>query len=146
MDTVIRSLVVYVFLLVLFRVAGRRTLSETSNFEFVLLLIISETTQQAMIDSDHSITNAFVSITTLVGISIVLSVVKERFPILERWREGTPIIIIENGRLYRDRMRWVRIDQDDILSVARQQHGLERMDQIKHVIIENGEQISIIPR
>jgi uncharacterized membrane protein YcaP (DUF421 family) len=146
MDTVIRSLVVYVFLLVLFRVAGRRTLSETSNFEFVLLLIISETTQQAMIDSDHSITNAFVSITTLVGISIVLSVVKERFPILERWMEGTPIIIIENGRLYRDRMRWVRVDQDDILSVARQQHGLERMDQIKHVIIENGEQISIIPR
>ena len=104
------------------------------------------TTQQVMIDSDHSITNAFLSITTLVGISIALSVVKERVPLLERWLEGTPIIVVENGRFHKDRMRRARVDEDDILSAARQQHGLERMEQIKHVVVENGGEVSIIPR
>ena len=73
MESVIRALAVYVFVLVIFRIAGKRTLSQTSEFEFVLLLIIGETVQDALIDGDHSLTNAFVLITTLIGISIGLA-------------------------------------------------------------------------
>ncbi len=146
MDSVIRALVVYLFLLVVFRIAGKRTLAETSNFELVVLLIISETTQQAMIDSDHSMTNAALVIITLLGISIALSLLKERFPKVERVLEGTSVVLIENGHLQWDRMKATRVGTDEILQVARKDHGLERLDQIKYAILEVGGGISIVPR
>ena len=73
MDSVLRGLLVYFFLLIVFRISGKRTLSQTTSFDFVLLLIISETTQQAMVDNDHSITNGFLLIMTLIGTSILLA-------------------------------------------------------------------------
>lgn len=146
MDSVLRGLALYFFLLVVFRVAGRRTLGETSTFDFVLLLIISETTQQAMIDTDNSITNGFLLILTLIGTSILLSLLKVRFPALERLIEGVPVLVIEDGRVHRRRMERLRVDENDIMIVARQSHGLESLDEIKHVVVEPGGQISIIPK
>ncbi len=55
MESVIRGLIVYFFLLLVFRVAGRRTLSEATTFDLVLLLIVSETTQEALVAEDHSL-------------------------------------------------------------------------------------------
>ena len=68
MDAIVRGLMVYLFLLILFRIAGRRTLGKITNFDFVLLLIISEATQNAMIGNDYSVTNGFLVILTLVGL------------------------------------------------------------------------------
>lgn len=146
MDSVIRALVVYVFLLIVFRIAGKRTLAEASNFELVVLLIISETTQQAMIDSDHSMTNAALVIITLLGASIGLTLLKERFPSVERLLEGSAVVLIENGHLQWDRLRATRVGTDEILKVARKDHGLERLDQVKYAVLEAGGGISIIPQ
>jgi uncharacterized membrane protein YcaP (DUF421 family) len=145
MESVIRGLVVYVFLLLIFRIAGKRTLSENTNFDLVLLLIISETTQQAMVDNDHSLTNGFLLIMTLIGASIGLSLLKQRFPTLEQWLEGTPLVIIENGKILRDRMDKTRVDEADILEAARSLQGLERLDQIKYAIVERNGEITIVP-
>ena len=145
MESVIRGLMVYFFLLLMFRISGKRTLTENTNFDLVLLLIISETTQQAMVDSDHSVTNAFLLIVTLVGASVVLSVLKQRFPRVERWIEGTALVIMENGKLHRDRMDKVRVDEADILESARKLQGLERLDQIKYAIVERDGEITIVP-
>lgn len=145
MESVIRGLVVYVFLLLIFRIAGKRTLSENTNFDLVLLLIISETTQQAMVDNDHSITNGFLLILTLIGASIGLSLLKQRFPALEQWLEGTPLVIIENGKVLEDRMDKTRVDEADILEAARSLRGLERLDQIKYAIVERNGDITIVP-
>jgi uncharacterized membrane protein YcaP (DUF421 family) len=144
MDAVIRGLVIYFFLLVVFRVAGRRTLSQSTSFDLVLLLIISETTQEALLDNDHSITHACLLILTLVGASIVLSFIKIWFPTVEKWMDGTPVLIVENGRMHQDRMRRMRIDANDILVAARRAHGLERMDQIKYAIVEGNGEITIV--
>jgi uncharacterized membrane protein YcaP (DUF421 family) len=145
MESVIRGLVVYVFLLLIFRIAGKRTLSENTNFDLVLLLIISETTQQAMVDNDHSITNGFLLILTLIGASIGLSLLKQRFPALEQWLEGTPLVIIENGKVLADRMDKTRVDETDILEAARSLRGLERLEQIKYAIVERNGDITIVP-
>jgi uncharacterized membrane protein YcaP (DUF421 family) len=145
MESVIRGLVVYVFLLLIFRISGKRTLSENTNFDLVLLLIISETTQEAMVDNDHSITNGFLLIMTLIGAGIGLSLLKQRFPALEQWLEGTPLIIIENGKVLRDRMDKTRVDEADILEAARSLRGLERLDQIKYAIVERNGDITIVP-
>jgi uncharacterized membrane protein YcaP (DUF421 family) len=146
MDSVVRGAAVYFFLLLVFRVAGRRTLSETTTFELVLLLIISETTQQAMVDNDHSITNAFLLILTLVGTSLVMSVLKVRSRFVARWVDGLPVVIMRDGELMRDRMRKLRVDEGDVLEAARSLHGLESMEQVKHAVVEPGGAISIVPR
>ena len=145
MDSVLRGLLVYFFLLIVFRISGKRTLSQTTSFDLVLLLIISETTQQAMVDNDHSITNGFLLIMTLVGTSILLATLKQFFPKLDLLLEGQPIIIVDKGKLLQEIMNKVRVDEEDILSAARMNHGLERLDQIKYAILERDGEISIVP-
>jgi uncharacterized membrane protein YcaP (DUF421 family) len=146
MGSVLRAAAVYFFLLIVFRLAGKRSLAQLAPFDFVLLLIISETIQQAMVDTDNSWTNAAILVLTLVGLSIVLSVVKERVPWLERLLGGTPLILIENGKMHEDRMQVMRIDEADIIAAARAQEGIERIDQIKHAVVETGGNITIIPK
>lgn len=146
MDSVLRGAIVYLFVWLIFRLAGKRTLSETTSFDLVLLLIISETTQQAMIDNDHSITNAALLIMTLVGIDITTSLWKQRSKAVQRMMDGVPVVIMEEGKLLRDRMDKLRVDEADILAEARQAHGLERLEQVKYAVLERGGGISIIPR
>jgi uncharacterized membrane protein YcaP (DUF421 family) len=146
MDAILRGLVVYGFLLILFRIAGRRTLGQMTNFDFVLLLIISEATQNAMIGNDYSLTNGFLVILTLVGIDISLSFVKQRVPVMERYLDGLPLVLVDQGRPIKNLMDRARVDEQDILASAREKHGLERMDQIKYAVLENNGGISIIPR
>lgn len=103
MDSVLRAAAIYFFLLLIFNVAGKRALSETNTFDFVVLLIISEATQQAMMGDDLSLTNSLAVILTLIGLSIVMSVWKYHSPALENILTGGPVILVENGRLLVDR-------------------------------------------
>src|SRR5688572_18280752 len=119
MESVIRGLVVYCFMLLVFRISGKRTLAENTNFDLVMLLIISETTQQAMVDNDHSVTNAFILIVTLIGATVGLSLLKLRSPALEKWLDGSPLVIVQNGKTLKERMDKVRVDEADILEAAR---------------------------
>jgi uncharacterized membrane protein YcaP (DUF421 family) len=146
MDSIIRGFVVYIFLLLLFRIVGRRTLAEMTNFDLVLLLIISEATQNAMIGNDYSVSNGFLVILTLVGLDILLSLLKVRFPSFERWMDGLPLVLVDNGRPIRDLMRRARVNEEDILSCARESQGLANMDQIKYAVLETNGGISIIPK
>jgi uncharacterized membrane protein YcaP (DUF421 family) len=146
MDAIVRGFMVYLFLLILFRIAGRRTLGNLTNFDFVLLLIISEATQNAMIGNDYSMTNGFLVILTLVGLDIVLSFMKQRFPIMERYVDGLPLVLVDQGRPLKELMNRARVDEQDILASAREKHGLERMEQIKYAILETNGMISIIPK
>ena len=146
MEAVLRAAAVYGLLLVLFRVTGRRSLGQITTFDFILLLIISEAIQNAMVGTSYSIVNALVLIVTLMVIDVGLSAVKARFPLVEQWLEGLPLVIVEHGRPFKDRLRRSGLDEGDVLSAARQLHGLERMDQIKYAVLERNGEISIIPR
>ena len=146
MDAVLRTATIYLFLLVLFRLAGKRTLSEVTPFEFVLLLIIGEATQQGLLGEDVSVTNALLVVTTFIVIDIGLGLLKQRLPSLERAVEGTPIVVFADGKPLQDRMDRARIDESDILAAAREKQGLERLDQVKFAVLERSGGISIIPR
>lgn len=145
MEPVLRAVSVYVLLLVLFRVAGRRLLSEVTTFDFVLLLIIGESTQQALIGNDFSVVNAMVIITTLLTIDIAISVLKYRSGRVDKVIDGTPLIIVQDGRLLHDRLAQVQVDESDIMTAARELQGIERLEQIKYAVLERSGGISIIP-
>ena len=146
MESVIRPALVYLFLLLLLRLTGKRTLAQITSFDFVLLLIISEATQQALIGEDNSMINGMIVVTTLIALNILMSLLKQRYKWVDRLLDDIPLVIVADGKPLKDRMDKARVDEDDVLDAAREIHGLERMDQIRHAILERDGAISIIPR
>lgn len=146
MDSVLRAAAVYFVVLVLVRISGRRTRAQMTNFDFVLLLIISEATQNAMIGDDFSVTNGVLVIGTLILLNIGLSLLKDRFRSVDELVDGVPTVLVADGELMVREMRRSRVGLEDILHAARDKEGLERLDQIKYAVLEVSGGISVIPK
>ena len=98
METVLRAASMYLLLLVVLKIAGRRTLMEMTSFDLILLLIISEATQQALLGNDFSVTGASLTIITLVVVDILFGMLKARFPRLDMLIDGTALILVARCR------------------------------------------------
>ncbi|WP_426506250.1 DUF421 domain-containing protein [Serratia proteamaculans] len=144
MEIVMRTLAIYFALYIVLKIAGNRTLLRMTSFDFILLLIISEATQQAMLPDDLSVTSAIIAIVTLFSIDILFSFIKTYNPFIDRFMDGSPIILVENGKLLQWRMKKVHLTVDDILEIARNKQGVERLEQIKFAILEKNGDVSII--
>ena len=146
MDSILRAIVVYFVLLLIFRVCGKRSLAQVTTFDFVLLLIISEAVQPALMGNDSSMTNSFLLVLTLLGIEVVFSLVKDRSALFDKLLDDVPLILVDDGRMLEERMHKARVDENDILASARLNQGLERIDQIKYAVLERNGHISVIPK
>ncbi|MBN2977422.1 hypothetical protein BFW88_10640 [Pseudomonas fluorescens] len=145
MDSVLRAAAIYLMLLVLFKIAGRRSLAELTTFDLVLLMVIGEATQQALLGEDFSLTNAILVIVTLIAIDIGFSLVKQRSRWFARLLDGGPTIVVEHGRVLVERLKQARLDESDILEAARSAQGIVEIEQIKFAILERNGKISVIP-
>lgn len=146
MESIYRAVVVYLFMLVIFRISGKRSLAQITSFDFVLLLIIGESVQQALLGKDFSITNAFLIVVTLIGMDIVISLLTVRSKRLDKLIDSVPVLLIEDGTLHEDRLQKARVEIGDILAAGRSLQGIERLDQIKYAVLERSGGISIIPK
>ncbi|WP_435769605.1 DUF421 domain-containing protein [Nocardioides sp. SYSU DS0651] len=146
MDAVLRGLAVYLVLWLLFRLLGKRTLSQITTFDFVLLLVVGEATQQALLGEDFSLTNAAIVIATIMGLDRVADYIGYRFPRFDRVLEGASVLLVDDGRMLDDRMAKCHVDEEEILASARSAHGLDSMDQVKYAVLEKNGGISIVPR
>src|SRR5947209_4542845 len=115
MNMIIRVAVMYMFLVVLMRLSGRRTLNEMSPFDFVLVLMVGGATQRALLNEDHSFLNACMVIITLITIDIGFTLVKLRMPRVRAVLDGLPTVIIRNGKLDEEALRNCRLVECDIL-------------------------------
>jgi uncharacterized membrane protein YcaP (DUF421 family) len=145
MESIIKAAVVYVVLLALFRMSGKRTLAEVTPFDLVLLLIISEATQQALVDTDNSMTNAFLLVGTLIGLNVLLAAFKTHSKVADHVLDSAPLLIVENGKPIESHMRKERIDVDDVLDAAREMHGIGSLAEIRYAVLERNGKISIVP-
>jgi uncharacterized membrane protein YcaP (DUF421 family) len=143
MDIVIRASVVFVFLVVLTRVLGRRELSEMSPFDIVLLVIMGDLVQQAITSNDRSLTSAFLAIGTISVWILVMSYVTWRSETVRRVVEGRPSIVIRDGQVFDDVLRTERVPLDDVLEAARGK-GIEELGQVKVGILEADGSFSFI--
>ena len=146
MDAVVRALVIYVGLLLLFRITGKRSMASMTTFDFVLLLVVGEATQQALLGEDFSFTMAIIVIATLVGLDRFADYLGFRFPRADKLLESVPVLLVDDGKPLPDRMKRAHLGEDDILASARQSQGLESMAQIKYAVLEKDGGISIIPK
>jgi uncharacterized membrane protein YcaP (DUF421 family) len=143
--SVARAAGMYGFLLAVFRVAGRRTLAQATNFDLVLILIIGEATQQAMVGSDYSFSTAAVVISTLVVVDVALGKAKQRWRTVDTVVDGLPVPLIVAGRAHLERMSSEGVTMDDVLSSARETRGISRKEEIEAAVLERGGAISVIP-
>jgi uncharacterized membrane protein YcaP (DUF421 family) len=146
MDSILRATATYLFVWLIFRLAGKRSLAQITTFDVVLLLIISETTQAALIDDDQSITNTVLLILTMLGLDVFFSHVKLRFPFIEKIVDGAPLILLDRKGLRQEAMAKERVDEEDILNAARELRGLSNMEQIEYAVLEQTGDITIMPK
>lgn len=146
MDAVIRGLAIYFTLLVIIRLSGRRTLAQMTPFDLVIVLVISETTQQAMLGDDFSITNAVLLILTLFTTDIALSYLKRWWPRAGHVIDGVPTILVIDGVYDISALRGCRLDREDVMEAARSQEGIESVKDIKFAILEVSGAISIVKK
>lgn len=145
MESIWRGAVTYLFVWLVFRIAGKRSLAQITTFDAVLLLIISETTQAALLDNDNSMTNSFLLITTILGIEVVTSYLKCSFPTLEKVIDGAPLVLLDERGILEQHLKHERIDHDDILSAARHQ-GVGTMEEVRYAVLEQSGGITIVAK
>ena len=146
MESIFRAVATYLFVWLIFRIAGKRSLAQITTFDAVLILIISETTQAALIDNDNSLTNACLLILTMVGLDILFSYVKEWWPAVEKIMDGAPLVILDDRGMNDERMKKERVDKQDILHAARELQGVANLEQIEYAILEQSGGITIIKK
>ena len=146
MESVLRAAGVYLFVLVVFRISGKRSMSQITTFDFILLLIIGEATQQALLGNDFSVINAWVSIGTLVVLELAFSRAEGRWPSFGRVVGSLPVVVVEDGKLLASRAQQEGVTVAEILEAGREKHGLERLEQFKYAILERHGGISVIPQ
>jgi uncharacterized membrane protein YcaP (DUF421 family) len=146
MEAIIRGAAVYLVVWVIFRLAGKRTLAQITTFDVALLLIISEATQPALTDSDHSFTNMLLLILTMIGLDVALSLLKRRFPGVDRIVDGTPLLILDSDGLKQTAMDKERVTKEDILHAARDRQGLGSLDDVQFAVLEPTGEITVIPK
>jgi uncharacterized membrane protein YcaP (DUF421 family) len=145
MNPVFRSIVMYAVLWIVFRIGGRRTLAEITTFDFILLLIIGDATQQALVGDDYSITTAALVIVTLMLLDIAMGRLAISGDGMRRFIESAPVIVIEHGKPLNAVMRAEGVDLEEIMAAARELHGLQKLADIKYAIVERHGGISIVP-
>jgi uncharacterized membrane protein YcaP (DUF421 family) len=146
MDAVLRAVAIYLILMLLFRLSGKRTLGQVTTFDFVLLLVVGEATQQALLGEDFSVTHAAIVIATLIGMDRASDYFSWRFGPFKRTTESVPVVLLDDGTLLKDVMAKEHVSEDDIMSAARSTRGLERLEQIKYAVMETSGGISIVPK
>jgi uncharacterized membrane protein YcaP (DUF421 family) len=144
-STMLRAAAVYVFLMLVFRFAGHRTLAQITNFDLILVLIIGDATQNALVGDDTSIVTAAVAIGTLVLLDVAMGRGKQAWPVVDDIVDGMPVVLVAHGVEYSERMKREGVDTEDILAAARERQGLTRIAQIEFAVLERSGGISVIP-
>src|SRR5712691_13474563 len=119
-EIVLRSLIVYLFLLCLLRITGKRQVGQLAPFDLVLLLVLSNAVQNSMNAGDNSLVGGLISATTLVGLNFLVGLITYRSKRLEAIIEGRPQVIVHNGKLFEDVMRKAKLTRHELNAALRQ--------------------------
>jgi uncharacterized membrane protein YcaP (DUF421 family) len=145
MDIAIRAVVLYVFVVFLMRIIGRRELSTLTPFDLVLLIVLGDAIQQGLTQDDYSVTGAIVAVSTLAVLQVATSYASYRFRPLGKILKGDPIILVENGKLLDKNLHRERLTVDDVAEQMRVQQ-IAAFDEVKWAILESNGTISFIKK
>ena len=143
MEVVVRASLIFVFLFVVTRGLKRRSLSDMTPFELLLLVTLGDIVQQGITQEDMSVTGAVLAVSTFAFWVTVLGWLSWRSARLRRVIDGTPLVIVHDGRPLDDALKVEQLPLDVVLEAARQQ-GVEHLEDIRLAVLEANGRISII--
>jgi uncharacterized membrane protein YcaP (DUF421 family) len=144
-EIIVRTVVVYAALLVGFRLTGKRQIGQMAPFDLVLILLIANAVQNAMVGPDASLGGGLIAAAVLLIGNMVLARFRERIPFLRRVVEGDPAVLIADGKVQTETLRHEEIDINE-LQEAMREHGLASLSDVKMAVLEVDGTISIVPR
>jgi uncharacterized membrane protein YcaP (DUF421 family) len=144
-DIVLRAMVVYVFLILILRITGKRQVGQLSPFDLVLLLVLSNAVQNAMNGGDNSVTAGILSAGTLVGMNWLVGWITFRSKRIEALIEGRPVIVIHDGKIDQGAMERVMMTKHE-LEAALRAAGCAGPEEVRFAVLENNGHVSVIPK
>ena len=144
-ELVVRGAVVYVFLLILLRITGKRQVGQLAPFDLVLLLVLSNAVQNSMNAGDNSLIGGLISAATLVLLNYGIAIGTYRNKKLESLIEGRPQILIHNGKLFPDVVAKAHLTQHE-LHAALRIGGCSCIEEVHSAILENSGEISVVAK
>ncbi len=141
----LRSAVVYVAIVIAMRVTGRRQLGQMTPFDLVLILLIANAVQNAMVGPDNSVLGGLVAAAVLLVLNQLTDFLTDRFPFLRRSLAGEPILLVNDGHLIDSHLRKAMVSPDLVLQAMRE-HGFEKLSDVHIAVLEVDGTISIVPK
>src|SRR6058998_1679761 len=143
LEKILRPILVYFFLVVSLRLAGKRELAQLNPFDLVVLLTLANTVQNAIIGNDNSVTGGLLGASTLLAANALVVRFLYRHERLERLVEGEADVLIENGTIRYDRLKAELITLPELESAAHKQ-GFASLDEVDRAVLEPGGTVSFI--
>ena len=144
-ELIVRSVVVYLFLIVILRITGKRQVGQLAPFDLVLLLVLSNAVQNSMNGGDNSLIGGLISAATLIALNYAVGTATFRSKKLEALIEGRPEVLIHNGKLYEDVLTRAQLTRHE-LNAALRQSGCTCVEEVHTAVLENNGQISVTPK
>jgi uncharacterized membrane protein YcaP (DUF421 family) len=144
-EKVFRSLVVYLFLLLAFRLLGKRQVGQLTPFDLIVLLIISNVLQNAIIGPDNSLGGGLIGAAVVFLANYIVVEITFRSRRARRLLEAQPTLLVHNGRILHDNLASERVTLDD-LNAALRRSGVTEVEQVRVAVLEENGGISVIPR
>ena len=144
-EKVLRPVVVYAFLVIGLRLAGKRELAQLNPFDLVVLLTLSNTVQNAIIGDDNSVTGGLLGAATLLAVNALVVRFLYRHERLERLVEGEADVLIEDGKIRYDRLKAELVTLPELGSAAHKQ-GFASLDEVDRAVLEPGGTISFFAK
>ncbi len=140
-----KTSVIYLFLVAGLRLLGKRELGQMNIYDLVLLIVIANAVQNAMVGSDNSLGGGIVAAVTLLVFNRAFAGLMERSPKLEKFMVGEPTLIVNDGQILTDKMKREGVTRDQLLAALRE-HGMEKVDQARMCVLEIDGTISVVPQ
>ena len=144
-EKMLRPIVVYVFLIVGLRIAGKREMAQLNPFDLVVLLTLSNTVQNAIIGDDNTVTGGIIGAATLLAVNYLVVRFLYNHEKLDRLIEGDPDVLIENGVVQVDRLKRELITRLELEAAAHKQ-GFASLDEIDRAILDPGGTVAFFAR
>jgi uncharacterized membrane protein YcaP (DUF421 family) len=134
-EIVLRAAAVFFFLWFITRVVGKRELGQMSAFELVLLVTMGDLIQQGVTQEDYSVTGAMLAVGTIALLIVFFAYLSWRFPRSRDTLEGQPVVVVQNGVMLEDVMRYERLPDTELYEALRQQ-GIDDVRKVKVAVLE----------
>ena len=143
-NIILRTVAVYLVILVGLRLAGKREIGQMTVFDLVVLLLIANAVQNAMVGPDTSLLGGVLAATVLLLLNAIVARLDLRWPRLRRLVEGSPTLLVLHGEVMADHLRREGLDQE-ILEAALREHGVADLGQVEMAVLEVDGSISVVP-